>query len=1036
MIKYIINALNIGDLPKWLLTHFFLMAVFLGGLNALIFVTAFSEFLACHDLTYYPEIIAASGIIGILFFNLYKYMFKKYLPKKTILIFYSIFILVVLVYELLPRIIPAFPHAFFLLAFTLPVTIISEQIFFKISENVPVAKEFYNLRRFLEFGMASGSVLFSVVLIFLSAFHVAVPFTVLALVCLLFVVVDYSLISRRLEYNEDVKDDESVDSLISFISEVPLKKTVFFVILFASLSILTFVFVEYTFLSALDKVFADPAHVVQFIAFFWASSMVVNLLFKLFVYQNLIKTFRVSRALQLSPFFMVIILLGINVLLLMPQFNDMTTPFSLAFLSIVFCRFFSFLLRESFEFFSLKLFFSALETYTKRHVSNLLTQLLNFWSFIFAGLLLLLFNSFEIRSMSGILVVSVGFTFLWMIVSMELSRNYRQTLASIIKKLTREFKIDDQEKLKNLKDRIMVTTNLSGMRYLLNYQRSYQPNNFQKTIGIISDNLQNKLGVNDDKASALDVKLSMDYDSDYTPVMPLSFYDSDENLKIEDVELLAVSVKIKDRINAAKLIENAHDPKYYGILKMLLRDPDDEVKRNAIGAVSTNFNNSLIVELLEYIDHEEFADLVADSLVSIGNDAVEPLISLFQKSDLSVKTLSRVIRIIGRISSERAQNFLFGKLNYPNKWIVLEVVNALNEEKFKFTFGDYTLIDHAIFSTCGAAAWLLAMDVSLGHFNRQVPVKRALDEEYHVTIDLLFKLLQLKYSDGVIQEARRHLLGNSANEQKELSVELLGSLVDKEMKDYLFPLLHNNRKKEKVRQLQSYFPVELKDSMTALREIINTDLGHVSLWTKACALKSYIELQDDVISDDVYAQVFNPDPLLSEIAFFGIYKSKNLFPTELFERLSNRMKKRMTSILNKGEHYEYQMLFNKVVSLQNISYFENVKGHYLLPLAEILIEHYLNQGESLYIQCSDEEVLPVFMVPLGDVALKDMHKRQFRINRNFLYGLGLYAGGITLNAFTSSVVYIAKPEQIGSLVLNHEELSETLHKYIQNSNFY
>jgi len=76
------------------------------------------------------------------------------------------------------------------------------------------------------------------------------------------------------------------------------------------------------------------------------------------------------------------------------------------------------------------------------------------------------------------------------------------------------------------------------------------------------------------------------------------------------------------------------------------------------------------------------------------------------------------------------------------------------------------------------------------------------------------------------------------------------------------------------------------------------------------------------------------------------------------------------------------------------------------------------------------------MVPFGDVTLQDMHKRQFKLNRNYLYGLGLYAGGITLNVYSQAVIYIAKPEQIGSLVLNHEELSDTLHKYIQNSNFY
>lgn len=1035
MIKYIVNALNIDDLPKWLLVHLFLMAVGLGFFNALFFITAFSEFLANHDLTFYPEIVAGSGIMGVLLFNFYKYLFKKYIPKKSILVFYSVFVLIILAAEFLPHLSPSVSRSVILLGFWMPVTIISEQIFFKITENIPMVKEHQNLRRYLEFGLVSGTVLMSLAIMAFSIFQVKLPFTIVAICCLIFIIIIYSFLSKRLEYVEEVKEEDTVDSLISLLSEIPLKKTVFTVVIFSTLSVLTYVFIEYTFLSALDKIYSDENHLRQFMSFFLAAIMVISLLFKLFVYQNLIKSFKINKALQLSPLFIVLMLLAINTLLIMPQYNNITNPYSLVFLCIVFSRFFSYLLRESFEYFSLKLFFSAIETYTQRKVSGFLNQLLNFWAFIFAGLLLLLFNSFEIRSLSGILVVSIGFAFVWLIVSMELSKNYTITISSIIKKLTKEYRNNDLEKAKMLKDRIMVTTNLSGMRYLLNYQRNYQPNNFQKTIELIPDNLQSKLGI-EGEGKRPDLKLSVDYDMDTFNTPQINFYDTDESVKINNLELLAVSTKIKDRIRAIKMIENSHDGKYYGILKMLLRDPDDEVKRNAIGCAATNYNSGIIAELLEYIDHEDFSDLVMDSLVTIGSDAVDPLINLFQRSDLETKILGKIIRIIGRISSEKSQQFLFEKLVFPNKWIVLEVVNSLNEEKFKFAFNDYSLIDKAIINTIGAASWLLATDVSLQDFTKTSPIKRALDEEYHVTVDLLFKLLQLKYSDGVILEVKKCLMGDSANEQRELSVEMLGIIVEKEIKEYLLPLLHNNRKKEKVVQLQAYFPIEEKEPVDALREIINSDLGNVSLWTKACALKAYVDIQDISMSEDVYAQVFNPDPLLSEIAFFGIYKWRDQVSPELFERLSYRMKKRLRAILDKGENYEYQMLYHKVLSLQNISYFEKVKGHYLIPLAEVLVVNYLEQGESIFIQCSDEEVLPVFMVPYGDVTLKDLHKRQFKLNRNYLYGLGLYAGGITLKAYSKAVIYIAKPEQIGSLVLNHEELSESLHKYIQNSNFY
>jgi ATP:ADP antiporter, AAA family len=413
-----------------------------------------------------------------------------------------------------------------------------------------------------------------------------------------------------------------------------------------------------------------------------------------------------------------------------------------------------------------------------------------------------------------------------------------------------------------------------------------------------------------------------------------------------------------------------------------------------------------------------------------------PLIGLFQKTAIDTRTQIRIIRIIGKIDTETAQRFLYSKLEYPNKWIVMEVVNSLIGKKHLVVDSETAFVDKAIYSAIGASAWLLAMTVSLEDLNSQSPVKRALDEEYQVTLDLLFKLLELKYSEGVIQQVRKYVMSDSANEQRELGVEMLSFVVEEEIKKYLFPLLHNNRSREKVLQLQELYPIRQKEAVVALREIINSDLGIVSLWTKACALSVYIEMMDVSVSEDVYAQVFHPEPLLSEIAFLGIYKWNRKVSLELFERLPNHRKKKLKAIMDKGVHHSYKTLFHKVECLQKFSYFEKIKGHHLIPLAEALNEHFLEAGGSAFVQCSEEEVLPVFMIPFGEVVLIDLHKRKYKLNRDNIYGLGLYAGTLTLSAFTDSVIYMVRPEQVGSLVLNHEDLSDALYQYIQKSNFY
>lgn len=1032
MLKKIISSLGIDVVPRWLITHSLIMSFILGGLNALFFITALGGFITEHYAIYFPEAIALSGAIGIILFNSYKYLYRKF-SNKTSLILFSVLLGFVIS---IPFVFHQIPIAFALFVLWFPITLLNEKMFYKITNQFPLVKEKQNFKRFLEAGIICGTVFFSFFITALTKFNIHIPFLISALSCLVFVLIDYLYLNKKLEIKEDEEDEEEIDSLTSLISDISLKKTIFATIIFSLLSVITYVIIDFTFISVLDIVYSDIKVLTMFLGVFFGALMIVNLLFKLFVYQNLIKTFQISRAILFSPSVMFLLLIGLIALLLIPGQSEMRNPYALGFLLILFSRFFSFLLRESFELSSIRLLMAALETYGSKAISRSLTGVLTMWAILFGGLVLLLVKSLEIHALKTIIFLNCSFAFIWIIVALWLAHNYDSTISKIIKKLSSEIKNNESEKLRNFKDRVMITTNLSGLRYLLNYQRNYQPHNFQKTIELIPDNIQSKLGLTAmDESFKSDSYVYNNYNNN-PQTEKIHFYDADENNKVKIIEVLVTSPKIKDRIRAVRLIESSGDMKYSNILKMLLQDNDDEVKRNAIMAVAKYHNSSLINELIEFLNHDEFSDLISDIFAEVGYTAVEPLSSVFNRRDIDFKSQCRIVKIIGKIESKNGLNFLLDKLNYPNKWLVFEVVKALNEIKYKSGPKENNLVNRAVKNTVGAAAWLLSMDVSLESINRFEPVRKALEEEFQVTMDLLFNVLQLKHSDGIISLVKKNILNNADNEQREICVEILGSILDEEIKPYLFPLLHNNQKNEKVIQLQQFFPIARQNPDQALREIINTDLGYVSLWTKACALKAYTEIEGTCDSEDVVAQTFNPEPLLFEMAFCSIYKWNKKKTVDLYNRLPDKQKKHLQSILSKGKNFEYQLLFNKVLSLQNISFFEKVKGHHLIPFAEILVEQYMSNGDNSFVYCSDEDVLPVFTVPFGEVLLVDLHKRSFRLNKNSLYGLGLYTGGITLKANSDSVIYRANPEQIGTLVINHEELSEALYKYIQSSNFY
>jgi ATP:ADP antiporter, AAA family len=469
---------------------------------------------------------------------------------------------------------------------------------------------------------------------------------------------------------------------------------------------------------------------------------------------------------------------------------------------------------------------------------------------------------------------------------------------------------------------------------------------------------------------------------------------------------------------------------------MLLRDTDDEVKRNALMVV-VNYNNSdILSEVIKYINHEEFSILVSEVFTKIGDEALPLLSILFYRTETDLKIQAQILKIVGKIASQQAIDFLIDKLNYPNKWIIKETVSTLNDNKLNSDFRNNKNLHQAIFKTIGVLAWLLSKDVSVGNIRKSEPLKKALDDEYQLTLELLFHLLQLKYQNGLIEYVNINFNQLQTNEQKELYVELLSHIIDQDIQSRLLPLLHNNQKTEKVEQLKYYYPIEKTNQKNAVRDLLNADYEFVCNWTRACALKYYIELEDNLEAEEIIAQIFNPELMIAELAFFCIYKKNPLIIENITHRLPARLKNRVISVLKKGPLYEYCLTFNKVISLQKISYFQKMMGFSLVPFAEVLTEIFLAKNESIYLKCSVEEVLPVFFEPYGDISLIDMQKRKIRLTQSYLYGLGLYAGGVNINAFSDSVLYIAQPEQIGYLVINYEELSDVLFKYIQNSNFY
>jgi ATP:ADP antiporter, AAA family len=1007
-------------------------AFLIGCFLSIYFIDATVKFLVYHGVHVLPEAVVAAGLAGIIILQVItasesmKNIRVKYAVQYGF-IFISLAGLIILKFLTYTKF-----FIFFYFAGFLPFGMITVNILQMVGTKIKVTDNYLILRineAILLAGIFTGGLY---VLFFNTGSNISAEY-ILVFILLMIVLLQLGLNKYNIPITES-QQDKPIKSLISYFSELPLKYTLLVTGLFISLSAINYAIVDYSFLYTLETIYKSPISLTKFLILFFLITTFLGYVFKVFVYQNLIKTFKFYKAIIFPPVISIIALFCLSIMFFLPNWFNLNSPYSLMFLAIVFTRIFVQLIRESFEYYTLKLNLVAQESLANRRIDSSLLNIFNFWAVFFSGMILLILKSVDINNLQYRVLINLLVAFFWLIIAYALSKRYSLTIKHFVDSLTRG------RHNENHKTKDYVTefegNNLTFLRYILNYQSYYQPHHFRKLIKQLPDSLKIKLGVTLNKNNFIEElhpekKLAIKQNT--KGLQPSSFFDTSKGFNGHMVESLTESIITEDRMEAVRLITESKNPKYINILKVLIRDTDDEVRRMAISAITKFKSIDLIYEAIEYLTHEDYADLVCDVLMEIGRDAVIPLSLSFNKSSVDLKSQTKIIRTIAQIPSEDSNHFLISKLEYPNKSIVFEATNALKKVGFHPQEKDKPILLKAIDKVIGNCTWLLSMAFALDKGKETSQLLKAIQEEIYFTFDLLFNLLELKYGKQIVQYLKKSRLSGSSNEHREYAIEILDNVVNPEIKSKLFPLLHNNSREEILRQLENQYPISLKTPEAALKEIINIDLGYISKWTKSCAIVALSALEDVSKSEDIVAQLYNPEPLLSEAAVFSI---KNWGNAELFDletRLPERVLPRMLLLADKVELNRFHFLNQKVLFLKNVPYFSKVRGENLLNLAEVIEGQVLPTKESITFKTGTDEILPLFSLPYGEVIVSDGGKNSKKLLTGHLYGLTVYTGTIKIEAVTDSFLYVLRPEYMTSVVLNNEDISDALFSFLKES---
>ncbi|MGC9341060.1 MAG: HEAT repeat domain-containing protein, partial [Bacteroidales bacterium] len=364
------------------------------------------------------------------------------------------------------------------------------------------------------------------------------------------------------------------------------------------------------------------------------------------------------------------------------------------------------------------------------------------------------------------------------------------------------------------------------------------------------------------------------------------------------VESKMSSIKWEDRLFALTALLKKPELLKHGILNPLLKDNDFQVRISAIRLIGVYKLTEYTQELLELLDDDRFYAFAWNSLHKMSSEILSSLDKVFNKPDVSRRKLERVIRLIALSESDERINYLVGKLNRSEDFILRYTLKSLAESDFRPYEQTRIRLKEILFKYTGMAAWNMSVLESC-QFNKLNPeLVKAMDLEYKQAYQVIFYTLSVLHGRSAIGEIQRNIESGIA-ESIGYSIELMDLFIDEDIKEWLFVFFEAGRKTNRIKKLQMSFPVSLLRGEALLHAIINRDYNYINTFTRVLAIKELEKLKNYTVGETLIAQLFNPDDIVAESSVQQVIKHDPDILADVIPRLPDKRREQIISILER-----------------------------------------------------------------------------------------------------------------------------------------
>lgn len=769
------------------------------------------------------------------------------------------------------------------------------------------------------------------------------------------------LITSKYDLKKAESSTSKEEAMDTSINALRKDKYVKLLSVFLIFSMMAFTFVQFSFQNVVSAQYPEEENLREFLAFFTLAILVFGLLMQTFVNDKIIGEYGLKITLLVLPVILLVFTVATIITGTVLGFEpSIGSAFIWFFLLVSANRFFNYSLRDSLENPTFKLYFIPLDNRIRFNIQTKVEGVVNETARLAAGVLIFGISFITIFKDIHYLYLIVLLVIGYFIIIGRMHLEYRNKIKLKLEQQQREGATEIYSPMELLTNELSDSLNdnrVSKVMFSYKLLEKMEPQILPSAINTMMVHESNsirdfaQLKMNEIKGLSVSDKYVISgqnkdtYDQKVVSTSDLLDLFSSGDIGKSRVSKLAKSDSPEDRQYAAELLGNSEEEENISFLIELLSDINTQVRLTAIKTAQRRYNNEVIRALINNLRNPRFYVPAAGALIVIGTKALQIMDSSFYKTGQNTQTMLRIVQVMGRIGGELAKTLLWNKIDYPDKFMVSQVLIALGNAGFKASITQIPRIKYAIESDIEDIAWNMAAidEVGSEHFGKEI--KTAIEEEIAYDVDHIYMLLSMLYDAQSIQLVKENI-ESGTNEGVTYALELLDVFLSEDLKQRIIPVLDDLTYSEKSKRLEVFYPRDPLDSKMVLKFLLNRDFSQTNRWTKSCILYQIGLLEIREFYFDLIANIFNPDPLIREMAAWSLNKLDRESYLENIQRIPTYEKRQLEAVIKPPGQMSV-LRFDKVVFLKKLEIFDDIIGLVLADLIDITEEITVRSGESL-----------------------------------------------------------------------------------------